>query len=172
MITSQHIEEDLSKAYVLAVGAKAGLSVTFRDGHDYTVDGSLHEVSRVNGRYHESGLSFDFQLKASKKCSTKDTSIIYDFDAETYNYLCQRAENKYTTPIILLLLVLPEDESEWLSVSPEQMILKKACYWMKIDGNFTKNKETRRIEIPQKQLFDVSAIQSLIGQIKATGEIA
>ena len=172
MITKQHTEEDLSKAYVLAVGAKAGLNVKFGEGHDYTVDGSLHEVSILNGKYHESGFSFDFQLKASKNCSIDETSIIYDFDADTYNYLCSRAQAKHTTPIVLLLLVLPQDESEWLSVSPEQMILKKACYWMKIEGNFTKNSTTQRIQIPQSQLFDVSAIQSLLNQIKTTGEIA
>ncbi len=172
MITQQHTEEDLSKAYVLAVGAKAGLIVRFTDGHDYTVDGSLHEVSILNGKRHESGFSFEFQLKASKNCIVKESSIAYDFDADTYNYLCERAKTKHTTPIILLLLVLPENEEEWLSISTDQLILKKACYWMKIDGKFTENSETKRISIPQEHLFDVSAVQTLISQIKTTGEIA
>lgn len=172
MITTQHIEEDLSKAYVLAVGAKAGLNVKFTEGHDYTVDGSLHEVSSLNGKLHESGISFDFQLKASKNCSFDGASVVYDFDAETYNFLCSRANSKHTTPIILLLLVLPNDETEWLSVTTNQMILKKACYWMKIDGNFTENQSSKRILIPQEHLFDPSAAQSLIDQIRLTGEIA
>lgn len=173
MITQQHTEEDLSKAYVMAVGAKAGLSVHFRDAHDYGVDGSLHQVSIVNGKRQESGYSFDFQLKASKRCSIDAaSSLVYDLDADTYNFLCDRARENRATPIVLLLLALPEDEADWLSVSPERMIMKKACYWTKIDGKFTDNVATKRVAIPQGRLFDVAAAGELMRQVRETGGIA
>lgn len=173
MITPQHTEEDLSKAYVMAVGAKAGLSVHFRDAHDYGVDGSLHEVSIVNNRRRESGVAIDFQLKASKQCSIDaSSSLVYDLDAHTYNYLRERARESRATPIILLLLALPENEADWLSVSAEQMVMKKACYWTKIDGEFTDNVATKRIAIPQARLFDVAAARELMRQIKQNGGIA
>ena len=45
-LTQQHIEEDLSRSYVQAVAAKAGviLSLGARN-HDYKVDGTFHQVS-------------------------------------------------------------------------------------------------------------------------------
>lgn len=172
MITKQHTEEDLSKAYVLAVGAKAGLSVKFTDGHDYTIDGSLNEVSVVRGRYHESGISLDFQLKACQNCIEEDDSIIYDFDADTYNYLCERAKTKYASPVILLLLALPKDENDWIVATPEQLILKRACYWMSFTSDFSQNTSTKRIKIPKKNLFNIAAAKSLIDTVKQTGSVS
>lgn len=169
-MTPQHIEEDLSRAYVFAVSARAGMNVSFSQSHDYTIDGHIHEVCRSHGRYVESGIALDFQLKASKRCVDDGNFIKYDFDADTYNYLRTRTDQKHTTPVVLLLLVLPQDENEWLNVSQEALILKKACYWAKITGNFTQNSSTTRIEIPKSQLFDVSAVTEIFANINDTGD--
>lgn len=166
-LTTQHIEEDLSKAYVMAIGAKAGYSVELDRPHDYTVDGTFHEIVVIGNKREESGYSIDFQLKASTRCIVEEEFVKYDFDADTYNYIARRINRKNSTPLILLLLVLPENANEWLNISEDSLILKKACYWYKTGkSDFTENKNSTRISIPRKQLFSPNSLKTLFKQIE------
>lgn len=164
MITQQHTEEDLSRAYVLAVSARAGYLVHFNEGHDYGVDGSINEVTRINNRFRESGFSCDFQLKSSIKWKESEQSIDYDLDVDTYDYLCERAKNN-SNPIILILLALPESHTEWLNISDDQLVMKKACYWIKLDGLLTDNTSSKRVYFPKKQIFNVENLRLLFQEL-------
>ena len=172
MITTQHIEEDLSKAFVMAIGAKAGYSVDLDRPHDYTVDGTFHEVVIIENQRKESGYSIDFQLKACKNCIIEKDFIKYDFDASTYNYFITRANSRNSIPFILILLVLPENAEEWLNITEESLILKKACYWYKIDKQEpnTPNKNSKRICIPKNQLLTPNSLKELFNKVKG-GEL-
>ena len=76
MLTIQHIQEDLSRAYIQAVAAKAGVNLALgTQAHDYGVDGTFHQVEvlhRVNSegmsytRRLNSGFDLEFQCKASR----------------------------------------------------------------------------------------------------------
>lgn len=71
MITLQHIEEGLSRAYVAAVVARAG-AILYTPQFDYGVDGTIARVQRIaSGRYIEDGVKFDFQLKATTRWQRK-----------------------------------------------------------------------------------------------------
>ena len=123
MLTKQHIEEDLSRAYVQAVAAKAGVNLRINDRlHDYTIDGTFHQVSYTNGRRHESGFSLDFQLKATKNLIFAEASVKYDVEAETYNYMVKRTNTPGTIALILIILSLPENENNWLSLTNEELV--------------------------------------------------
>lgn len=64
MITIQHTEELLSRAYITAIAAKAGLNpnVTGYD-LDYGTDGNVKKVSIYNGKREESGFGIEYQAK-------------------------------------------------------------------------------------------------------------
>lgn len=149
MITTQHIEEDLSRAYIQAVAAKAGLNLAIRDrSHDYGIDGTFHQVSHRDAGREESGFSLESQLKASINATVNDQRVTYDLDAKAFNSLAERAARKNTCPAILILLVLPENSDEWIALSEDQLILKKCCYWTTITGATTPNAVSKRITIP------------------------
>ena len=71
MLTIQHIQEDLSRAYIQAVAAKAGVNLSLgTQAHDYGVDGTFHQVEaipRVDAegkpymRRRNSGFNLEFQ---------------------------------------------------------------------------------------------------------------
>ena len=171
MITTQHIEEDLSKAFVMAIGAKAGYSVDLDRPHDYTVDGTFHEIIIFENQRNESGYSIDFQLKASKNCIIENDYIKYDFDAKTYNYFIRRVNSRNSTPFILILLVLPDNPEEWLNITEESLILKRACYWYKMEKQEpTSNQNSKRICIPKNQLLTPESLKELFNQVK-NGEL-
>ena len=69
MITEQHREEHLSRAYIQAVTAKAG-HIFEPPTCDYGVDGTVHHVENRDGRRDRSGFSIDIQAKATVNASS------------------------------------------------------------------------------------------------------
>jgi len=174
MLTREHIQEDLSRAYIQAVAAKAGVNVALSArAHDYGVDGTFHQVEirpesrdgKAYGRRCESGFCLDFQAKSSTSWDEKEGEIVYDLEAKTYNDLVSRA--KSATPIILILMCLPSDEKQWLVWSEEELLLRKCGYWHRLTGERTGNTGTTRIRIPKSQQLDPAAIIGLLESVEA-----
>ena len=163
MITTQHIEEDLSRAYVQAIAAKAGLNLSIRDRqHDYGIDGTFRQVSYSGGTREESGFILDFQLKASINAVIGSDYIKYDLDSKAYNSFLERAQKKHTSQVILILLVLPKDREDWMALTEEQLVLKRCCYWTTIQGGATSNAQSKRISIPRSNLLTPEKVMVLM----------
>ena len=165
MITKQHRQEQLSRAYVHAVAAHAGLifePVTT----DYGVDGSIRVVQKREGRRLLCGHSLDVQLKATTNWVFEDDEVVYDVEAKTYNDLVDRFNEPRGTPMVLILMCLPKDEVEWLSITTEQLILRHCCFWCRIGGTRTSNTATQRIRIPRSHMLDQISVGKLLGKVK------
>jgi len=89
------------------------------------------------------------QLKSTSSVSQykdKGDIITYALKGKNYNDLCTPA----TTPIILGLFVMPEEEASWVQWSREELLIKGCMYW----ADFSKmpksdHKETVTISIPK-----------------------
>lgn len=169
MITIQHRQEQLSRAYVHAVTARAG-HIFLPADLDYGIDGSLRQVKDRNGRRFESGYAIDIQLKATTNWSADNGHIVYDLEAKTYNDLIDRFNEQRATQMLLVVLCLPADENEWLNVSQDQLILKNCCYWCKLDGQPTDNAQTKRVRIPSANILSPDVVAALLDRV-ARGEV-
>ena len=104
MISEEHTKENLSRSYVQAVAAKAGVNIEVGGrSHDYGFDGAFHQVSLIGGRWADSGISIDFQLKSSSCCRVTTTEVVYELDAKSYNKLAYRTNHPRANPGILIL---------------------------------------------------------------------
>lgn len=160
MISTQHIEESLSLSYVNAVVSKTG-QVFDVISRDYGVDGSVRKIDSIDGKLIDMGAIFDCQLKASKNWSENETEIIYDIKADAYTRLAVR--RKYSTlPCYLILMCLPKDESQWLRITENELILKRSCYYYQVPDQQTQNTSSVRIKIPKINLFDCEALNALL----------
>ena len=165
MLTENHSKEGLSRAYVQAVGAKAGAIVSINErGYDYGIDGSFHEVSIIGGQRMESGMTLDFQLKATSHVDRREGLIYYQLDARTVNLLASRLQKPHTTPAILILFCLPTQSGEWLQISEEELILRNCCYWSSI-SSLTINSHSATVQIPRCQLFTPDKLKTLLLKI-------
>ena len=163
MLTQPHREESLCRAYVQAVAAQAGLNFSWL-AYDYGVDLSLRAVEKVGKRYLDLGIALDLQLKATTRAKILPTHVVYDLEAKTYQHL-RLADAK--RPRILVLLVLPGEESKWLSQSPEELILRHCAYWMSLRGMPpSKAKKTVRIAIPKENIFAAGAVPQLLARLQ------
>jgi hypothetical protein len=176
MLTTQHIQEDLSRAYIQAVSARAGVNLSIGShAHDYGVDGTFHQVAiRVyldkagerRARRLNSGFNLEFQCKASTDWLEEPDAIVYDLAAKTYNDLVQRAATRNATPLVLILMCLPPTEAEWFLLTEEHLLLRKCCYWHRLTGSETGNENQRRIRIPKAQLLDPTTVVDLLERVE------
>jgi hypothetical protein len=163
MLTQPHREESLCRAYVQAVAAQAGLNFSWL-AYDYGIDMTLRTVERVGEHYMDVGMPLDLQLKATTRAKVRPSHVVYDLEAKTYKHL-RLSQNEGAR--ILVLLVLPANESEWLSQSVDELILRRCAYWMSLRGMpKTKAKKSIRITIPTENVFSVQAVQSLMTRLQ------
>ncbi len=149
MITEQHTQEQLSRAYLQAIAAQAGLSLS-RPDPDYGVDGSFHLVVQQGKRHVQSAKRLEFQLKASTRWQQEEAEIIYDLEAQTYNDLVERNQSSAPDPCVLILLALPPQREDWLRCSEESLQINGGCYWVFLKGSPTENAYTVRIRIKRE----------------------
>jgi hypothetical protein len=163
MITDEHIKEGLSRAYILAVAHRAGFNCAIRE-FDYGVDGTFIEVADLpNGGKCESGFKLDFQAKASTRVVRNNGFVSYPLDAESYNRLVTLRGG---TPRVLIVLELPDDPDEWLTIDEAQLVLKNCGWWHSLTGEArTTNTASRTIRIPNSQLFNVPALNDLMTKV-------
>ena len=163
MITEEHTKESLCLAYVEAVAAKAGVNLASRR-HDYGIDGTFHPVRIINKRRIESGFPLDYQLKSTVNVELTEDVVKYDLKAKTFNDLVRRHQATGSTPMVLIVLCLPPNPSEWLSLDEQKMELRHCCYWTMLQGDETTNTSSVRIEISRQQQFDPFSLTTLLHQ--------
>jgi hypothetical protein len=165
MITEEHRKEGLSRAYIMAVAHHAGFNCALRE-FDYGIDGTFIEVSDMTaGGKVESGFKLDFQAKASIRATHANDVIKYPLEADAFNRLVARQGG---TARILILLELPVNPDEWLTLTDEQLVLKRCAWWHSLAGQMpTPNANTQTIQIPATQRFDVPALNALMNRVKA-----
>lgn len=104
--------------------------------------------------------SLDIQLKATVKLDQSgDDELRYPLRRRNYDLLRQ----KTLVPRVLVVLSLPIDEEQWISISAEELVLRRCAYWADIAGSpETTNKETVTVTIKKQNRFDVDSLKDLM----------
>ena len=157
-MTDNDIMEEISKGYLELIASRNGY---FNSIHrDYGTDLSIRKAKLcpTRKRYLTTGKAIDIQVKAvsEKYVRNYDDSsklfVKYDLEVKNYNDLIDRAnENGSFIPLILAVFIMPEIKSEWISLKPEELILKKCAFWYQIPlgTKHSTNKTTITIDIPK-----------------------
>jgi hypothetical protein len=163
VLTPAHRQEALSRAYIHAVAARCGMSCAFRD-FDYGIDVTLRHIKDREGRHVESGYGLDIQAKSTTRAAVGETDVAYDMEVKAYEDL---RDPEVEFPRILVLLVLPEDEVEWLGLTEEHLLLRRCAYWLNLHGAApTDNKNTVRVFVPRANVFSPEALGQIVERIK------
>jgi len=134
------------------------MSCSFRD-FDYGVDVTVHEIKRKENRYGESGFSLDIQAKSVCGLCPTEAFLAYDLNVKNYEDLRDPDNPK---PRVLVLLILPEEETERTSLTEEQLVVRRCAYWLSLQGApHTENKDTIRVKVPRGNMFSVESLQRL-----------
>ena len=166
MLPRNQRQEALSLAYVRVVAAQAGVMCSELDD-DFGIDLCLRAVDGETGHFFDSGDQLDVQVRSTTRAGETASGITYDLDVRTYNLL---RSDRPRCPRILVLLVLPVDESQWLTQSPEALSLQGCAYWLSLRGaEPSEARSSIRVTLPRENLFSVESLQSLMTLVQHGG---
>lgn len=160
LLASTDIEEALSLAYVHAISASAGYVIALknfdRDGIDVTIEAGGGFRPKV-----------DAQVKATINLTRSGDVYKFELKRRNYDHLIIQTQ----TPRILVVMHLPQDQANWMSLDTESLILKKCAYWVCLKGApETTNKASITVDIPVTNTFDVSGVKDLL-EMSRTGTL-
>lgn len=154
LLATTDIEEALSEAYVTVIAARAGYAVAKRnydrDSVDVTIECGGHLRPRI-----------DLQLKATVGLKASVDPMPFSLKVKNYNDL--RIETQ--VPRLLVVLQLPKEPGEWLTVSPDELVLRHRAYWVSLRGApETDVQHEKTVYIPTKNRFDIEGLVALMDQ--------
>lgn len=147
------MKERFSLAYIEAVASKAGFQVDEPKVDLDSVDGTL----RANfGRRPR----IEFQAKATSQDILRESHLSFHLPIDNYNDL---RVDEPINPRILIVLLMPKDESQWLCHTREELCLRYCAYWRSLEGNPpTENTTTIAVHIPVCNIFDSGQLSQLM----------
>ena len=149
-------KELLSKAYVRAVAAVAGFSVSQPEVDDDSID--LKIVARGG-----EGVVFSPELNLQLKCTSRDVLdgqfIRYPVRIKNYRDLIINSQ----VPRLLVVVLVPENLENWLQQSEDEMCMRYCAYWVSLRGQPERlNTANVTVELSRSNQFTVEALKSIM----------
>ncbi len=153
--------EQFSFAYVRALAAMLGFEVQKYDPDIFGIDLNL---TAKGSRGALSCPSFGMQVKAAtgKKILHKD-GIHYRLEIPHYDAL---REQHIAAPRILVVVLIPRDDHQWIRQDHEELALRKCGYWLSLRGwEASANVSNITVCVPWKNILSVDALDSLMTKV-------
>lgn len=163
MLTSND-KEDIHISYLLSVCASANISLDLQRHDSDSTDGIIKKTIQLdNGEKYMSSLRIQLKCTSSASQFTdKGNQIQYKLKVKNYNDLC----TKCTTPIILGLLVLPENEKDWVKWSEKELLINGCMYWADFSNELpSENKNSITVNIDKNNLINKDTLLEILKKI-------
>ena len=155
-MSTNFMREQLSFAYVRAVIFRVDFRLSIPEVDDHGIDGTIVDPDRrrIN--------RVDFQLKSTTDYEIRGDTIVYALRVEDYNRLIIEDD----VLRVLILFIMPDDESQWLAQSDEELCLRKCSYWVSLMGlQPSRNSSSVRVWVPLANMFDQDGLQDMFRQL-------
>jgi hypothetical protein len=165
------IQCELSYAYLHSVASRLGVECekAQRVSDNHAVDARLHVLQKLNADYGLSRFSVEVQLKSASRVLTDDgTRFSYLLPLHQYDHLRAIDAN---APLILVLLILPQDAEKWISQDDESLVSRKCAYWTSLYGAPIVTVEKPTVYVPKANILGVEALRSLLGKFSRREEV-
>lgn len=162
LLTVPDQKEGLSIVYARALAARAGFSTSVPEPDRDSVDLRI----QAGGPRRP---ALDLQLKAAVDLGEPQAGGLA-FRLSIKNYDDLRGPTQ--TPRLLMVLELPRDESLWMTVTSEELVLRRRAYWLSLQQGHDEvvGQQTVTVRIPERNVFDVEALRTLMERSR-NGEI-
>lgn len=155
LLGTEDRKEALSRVYARAVAAAAGYAVGECDFDRDGVDLRIHAGGEMRP-------ALDLQLKATVKL-TDLVNRHRRFALKRRNYDLLRAGAQ--TPRLLVVVDLPQDEAEWVTIAEDGLTIRRRAYWLNLRSRpATDNTSSITVEIPVENRFNVATLRRLMEQ--------
>lgn len=158
-------QEQLSLAVLHATCARAGFafhtSGRIQDNWGWDAHADVRERIEPDSTLYNFRLLF--QLKATRQQLTYANGR-YSFPLEAKRYNQFRLDSGSDAPSYLVVFQMPEDESQWLTSSAEELVLRKSLRWVSLrnaPAPERADQKTITVYIPEQQLLTPEALRAL-----------
>lgn len=146
-------KEQLSQAYVAAIAAGCGYIISVPNLDRDSID---IQVSSGSSRR----ASVQFQLKATSAPNWSGDDLLFQLKQKNYNDLVLERQ----VPLLLAVMVLPQQESDWLTVSPNELVLRRCVWWHSLIGEPPTDQGSKQVVISGANVLDPIALKGLIAR--------
>jgi hypothetical protein len=155
-------KEQFSNAFLLAVAAVAGCSVSKpsvdNDSIDWTISNRLPRRPKL-----------DVQLKCTSDDDGNGPSIALALKKKNYDDL---RVTELISPRILILVVVPEQLEHWISLTHNQLALRRCAFWMSLAHHPpSENEVSVTVHVPRDQIFTVESLSELMERTDRGGPL-
>lgn len=166
-LTNCNIESELSYAYLHAVVSSAGASCQIGTRHDDNtgVDAKITGWGPFPYGGYLTEIDLKIQLKATIKTPTVHNGYFsfYLNGKARYDDLRQKT---LATHRLLVVMFLPDDTNDWLTISQDELILRKCAYWVSLKGApDTTNTSGQTVYIPIYQTFTPTSLLDIFARL-------
>ena len=124
LLTIPEEKEALSRAYVQVIAARAGFTTAI---YDFDRDGVDMRIQAGDALRH----AIELQLKATATLGSPQQGFFrYRLKRRNYDLLTIDA----ITPRALVVLDLPAEQDQWVTVTVEELVLQRCAYWLDLSG--------------------------------------
>jgi hypothetical protein len=166
-LTKNDIESELSYAYLHAIASRVGAGCKVGNRHDdnHGVDASLTAWGPFqNGGYIQE-VDLKIQLKATISQPVDNGTHLSYFLSGLNRYNDLRSD-ALAIHRILIVMFLPPDAKEWLSITENELILKKCAYWVSLRGAAASANGTgETIYLPKVQIFNPDSLLDICARL-------
>lgn len=166
-LTSQNIESELSYAYIHAIASRAGAGCRIGTRHEDNtgVDAAITGWGPFPNGGYRTEVDLKIQLKATIGDPTKVGSC-WSYSLKGIGQYDDLRAETVSVPRILVVLFLPNDDTEWLKHSEDALSLQKCAYWVSLRGaEASDNKTAQQVYLPTAQKFDVDGLKEIFRRI-------
>ena len=110
----------------------------------------------------------DVQLKSSSDASVlKEQHIAWELEKPHYDKLRARS----STPKILVILSLPAHPDEWVTYSPESLMVRRCAYWTSLKNAPEITTATKTVHVPYSRPFSPEWLTAAMTKLSEEKEL-
>ena len=157
--------ETLQVGYLHAVAAAAGCSLS-QPFPDNGID--WHVSHSAPGHTVDDEVTIKVQLKCTYQVAARPSGPSFAFTLDN-DQLTKLARNPVSVHKILVVMLVPRSQDDWLRAGHDRLDLRHCCYWINLAGHRITGRRRTTVRIPTSRVFDDRALCEIMTRIGTGG---
>lgn len=161
LLSNNDVKAELSYAYLHAVAARAGFGCECAGRHTDSagVDAMIRIKDRLDPDSSLTEFTLEIQLKATSQQLVHNNSA-FSFPIRTAHYDKLRGTD-IASPRYLAVLMMPENDAEWLHSNAEELICRRCVRWVSLRNAPEVTQGSITVYVPEQNVLNPAALREL-----------
>ncbi|MEU7024715.1 DUF4365 domain-containing protein [Streptomyces sp. NPDC046203] len=163
--------ETLQVGYLHAVAAAAGCSLS-QPFPDNGID--WHVSHSAAGHTVDDEVTIKVQLKCTYQIPPRvpgtaaGASAAFSFTLDN-DHLVKLARTPVAVHKILVVMLVPRSQDDWLRAGHDRLDLRHCCYWINLAGHPVTGRHRTTVRVPTTRIFDDRALCEIMARVGVGG---